>query len=530
MEKQITKAPNIFLAIIIGNRYYGITNLNERARYMTMNGIFSVAMIPLFLFGMFGLEEDIVRAGINFGIVGVCLLSLILMRTKMSLKTLPLIPVSLFGLYCLFLLYSGGQHLWLAVWFFAFPLISIFLLQMLRGVIGSIIGIIAASVMLYVPDISPIYEVDDQIKFRFVAGFVFILLLTMLFEWINILKDKKEEKLNAELLYERDNLVEKIDKATRDISGHLEKATADGKELNKVIMDSSASLSLISEHMEAAQQETNTQLVSVDQTSEYVLKIVDSINHLEEAVGLQAEHISSSSSSIEEMVANIDSIRSVSSEISRTAETLSRSSASGNHMLQKLAEEVDHLHERSEMLQEANKIIEDIAAKTSLLAMNAAIEAAHAGETGKGFAVVAGEVRKLAEQADKESKSISEEITKMEDSIEGISSVTEETVKSMNLIFNEITSLDRAFSQVNNAVDEQAVGGAQILTALKSIKDETERVKNGSIDIHSKSSSISNEMHKLQQISVNVTKMVNEVNEASKQISKSLDDAKKKMS
>ncbi|MCL2093129.1 MAG: methyl-accepting chemotaxis protein [Treponema sp.] len=517
---------SILSTIFLGRRYSRITSLNMRARYATMTGIFTLAMVPLGIFGLNSMADDPTRATINFGIVGVCILSLTLMRTRLSLRILPLFPVSLFGLYCLFLLYGGGLYLWLSVWIFAFPLIAIFLLEMFRGVIASILVIGAASALLYMPGISAAYEADPQMKFRYIAGFVFVLFLTIIFERVNMLKDKKEEALHEELTHERDKLQNEITRATSDITSHLEKATNDSTQLNKVILESSSALGSIRENMEGTLSETNVQLSSVDQTWEYVAKIVTSIDNLEESVISQASHISDSSASIEEMVANIESIRSVAAGISKTVDTLTNSSANGNAMLQKLAEEVEHLHQRSEMLQEANKIIEDIAAKTNLLAMNAAIEAAHAGETGKGFAVVASEVRKLAESASKESKSISEEISKMEDSINSITSVTEQTVKSMNLIFNEITSMDRAFSQVNSAVDEQASGGAQILHALKSIKDETEKVRTGSEDIHVQSGSISTEMQKLQEISMSVTKRVTEVNDASKQISSFLDSAK----
>jgi len=396
---------------------------------------------------------------------------------------------------------------------------------MTLGVIKSTIVIIAAGVLLYRPG-SVAFEMESAIKFRYIAGYIFIFALTIVFEYIGIKKDKKEASLNAELNNERDNLKKEVEKATADVTAHLNKATADGEKLNNVIQESSNALNVIHGNTEETLTETTTQLKSVEQTSEYISEIVKSINNLEEAVESQASHISNSSASIEQMVANIDSMRSVTKEIAKTADNLASASASGNEKMQKLAVEVGALHERAVMLQEANKIIQDISAKTNLLAMNAAIEAAHAGDSGKGFAVVADEIRKLAEMAGKESKHIKEEIKKMDNSIKSIGDTTGDTVKSMSLIFNEIKTMDSAFSQVNNAVEEQAQGGFQILKAISSIKDETEIVRKGSEDIQTQSGSIFNEMQKLQQISGNVTRKVNEVNEASKQISTVLENAK----
>jgi len=514
-----------FKTLFLGKRYYQLENVNDQVRYMIMNGIFMIAVIPLLIFGIQELSGDTTRATINFSISITVFLALIAMRSKIPLKIIPIPIVIMFGAYCIFLLYSGTLYLWVSIWLFTFPLISIFLCKMTMGVITSTIVIITAGILLYMPG-TIAYEMDGAIKFRYIAGYIFILTLTMVFEYVGILKDRKEARLNAELNKERDNLRQEVEKATADISAHLDKATADGEKLNKVILESSKALSIIHDNTEETLVETTVQLKSVEQTTEHISQIVKSINNLEEAVETQASHISTSSASIEQMVANIASIRSITNDITKTADNLAQASASGNEKMQKLAVEVGNLHERAVMLQEANKIIQDISAKTNLLAMNAAIEAAHAGESGKGFAVVADEIRKLAEMAGKESKHIKDEIRKMDNSIKSISGVTAETVKSMNIIFNEIKTMDSAFAQVNNAVEEQAEGGAQILTAISHIKDETGTVRTGSEDIQTQSGSIFNEMQKLQEISTNVTRKVNEVNDASKQISAVLENAK----
>jgi len=511
--------------IFPGKRYFRLSSVNDQVRYMIMTLIFSIAVVPLSVFGFQALSHDSVRASVNFSIAAAALFTLVALRTNIPLKFIPVPTVLMYGAYCVFLLYNGSLHLWVSIWIFSFPLVSIFLCKMFTGVVLSSLVISAASFLLYKPG-SSASGIEAAVKFRYIAGYVFIFALAAVFEYVSILKDKKEKQLNAELLHEKENLKSEIEKATDDISRHLGNATENGKRLNNVILESSMALDVISDNMEITLSETDTQLKSVSLASAHVSNIVSSVNVLEISVSSQASHIQSSSASIEQMVANINSVRSVVNSISKTADSLVQSSASGNDMMKKLSEEIGLLRQRSQMLQNANKIIQDISAKTNLLSMNAAIEAAHAGDSGRGFAVVADEVRKLADSSAKESKIIKNEINKMNDSIKSIAFVTEKTVQSMNLIFNGISDMDKAFAQVNNAVEEQAQGGFQILESLKTIKDETVKVKDETIDLHGQSGSIAKEMEILQKGSQNVKNRVNDTNEASKKISLFLENAK----
>jgi methyl-accepting chemotaxis protein len=96
----------------------------------------------------------------------------------------------------------------------------------------------------------------------------------------------------------------------------------------------------------------------------------------------------------------------------------------------------------------------------------------------------------------------------------------------MDTIFTEIKAMDASFAQVNHAVEEQAAGGSQILTALKTIHDMTVQVRDGANMIHRQSGSIHEEMSTLRRISQNVTTRAHEVKTASGNIASFLENTK----
>ncbi|ULQ58989.1 methyl-accepting chemotaxis protein [Brucepastera parasyntrophica] len=329
-------------------------------------------------------------------------------------------------------------------------------------------------------------------------------------------------KLQHALIKIRDSLSGAFEKLNLNLS----KMTRTSENLNNTIEQSSHSLETIVTSMGSVKAKTEDQLKSVRMTAGSVEEIVNNINSLNNAVVAQAEDIGESSAAIEEIVANINSMRSVVVETGKTTATLTASSEDGQRMLERLAEALNEIENQSAALQNANATIADIASRTNILSMNAAIEAARAGSSGKGFAVVAEEIRKLAELSGNESASISKEITEMEDVISQIGTLSGQTVETMATIFNEINTVNSSFSVVSSAVEEQAVGGSRILTSLERIKEMTEQVRSGTGSIHQQSETIYEEIEKLRQISGEVTRTVQDVQLAAEKISVSLEKTK----
>ena len=161
----------------------------------------------------------------------------------------------------------------------------------------------------------------------------------------------------------------------------------------------------VKQHKEEA--EVNKALKNIKSNIELQDKLIDE----------QTESVNTSSSAIEEMTANIHSVSQTLIANSKNVEALTEASERGKTALQTVAQEIQEIAKDSEGLLEINSVMNNIAAQTNLLSMNAAIEAAHAGESGKGFAVVADEIRKLAESSSKQSKITAGMLKKIKTSI-----------------------------------------------------------------------------------------------------------------
>ena len=189
-----------------------------------------------------------------------------------------------------------------------------------------------------------------------------------------------------------------------------------------------------------------------------------------------ADSVTTSSTAIEEMIANINSITNMLDTNAVAVKSLDEATVSGQHQIQEITKFVSSIEKSSNGLNEMSSVIQQIASQTNLLAMNAAIEAAHAGESGQGFAVVADEIRKLAEDSGKEAKKIAVVLKEVKSLIDETFKVTVSAQKDFEKVVALSTQVRDQESLVQSSVKEQNEGGTQVLEALDKIKNLTTTV------------------------------------------------------
>jgi methyl-accepting chemotaxis protein len=255
--------------------------------------------------------------------------------------------------------------------------------------------------------------------------------------------------------------------------------TNTGYELSVNMDKTSAAVENITSNFEIVQGLEEKQRKGSVEVHNALADIKSNIDYQTKLTDDQSDSVNTSSSAIEQMTANIHSVGQTLAENSKNVQALTEASERGRTAVQAVAQEIQEIAKDSEGLLEINLVMNKIASQTNLLSMNAAIEAAHAGEVGKGFAVVADEIRKLAESSGQQSKTTADMLKKIKASIDSITKSSDEVIARFGAIDTEVKTVSEHELNIRHAMEEQEVGGKQILDAIARLREITIEVHKG---------------------------------------------------
>jgi methyl-accepting chemotaxis protein len=263
-----------------------------------------------------------------------------------------------------------------------------------------------------------------------------------------------------------------------------------GEQLSKAADRGVSITQQVAAAIEEVARGNHSQTENVTDAAKTMEQFAASITAISRGAREQADYVNRASRIIDVMVRSIQEMAEGTHTISDSAENTSiaareggeavQSTISGMNRIQEkvteTAEKVKELGVYSEKIGEIIAVIDDIAGQTNLLALNAAIEAARAGEHGKGFAVVADEVRKLAERSSSATKEIAELITSIQSLTDRAVTAMEEGLREVDMGVGLSENAGRALGVILDNIKNAGVHMEGMITRTKELADNSSAV------------------------------------------------------
>ena len=318
--------------------------------------------------------------------------------------------------------------------------------------------------------------------------------------------------------------MQKIEHTIKAIGGNTQIMRNIGTNLDTNMIETAGAINQIHTNINEVQQQTVNQSQSVTETAATVEEMTNTIQRLAQRIEQQAERVSQSSGSAEKMTKNITAIIQSLAESTAVISRLVQATGDGKETLLATNNGIQKIMESSGGLMEASNIIQNIASQTNLLAMNAAIEAAHAGESGKGFAVVADEIRKLAEESSTQGKMITATLKNLGLEIESLSSSSKAVEGKFNVIFEAAGQVNGIAKALTETLKQQEDSSQAVLAVIQDVNTVTVEVQEDSAVMFKGSQEIAQEMHKLSDLTQVISLNMNEMASSAAKINNAVND------
>ncbi len=313
-----------------------------------------------------------------------------------------------------------------------------------------------------------------------------------------------KEKQNMDLINRLDTMLEKYQDDFSTVGAELSKSTT--STLNSV-----NDVNIIVEQTDQGLRS----FLDLIQSSKGQIQLLGSLNKTnQEQITQLSNATEQTSSSIEEMAQSLQSHMKTSQQRISLLENLLDHSQNSKDKIEQVSSQISLMSNHFDDVIESTGSITDIAKRTNLLAINASIEAAHAGEAGRGFAIVASEVRSLATESDAKSEDIKHNLILNKEQIQKTVILNKDSEYSFNEIYSELKKTVESLKQMLMSFGEMNDASAQITQAVHSLVESLTKA--------SKSTrSLSTELISFDQNYEKITNLLDSVHENQNNLKKS---------
>jgi methyl-accepting chemotaxis protein len=292
-----------------------------------------------------------------------------------------------------------------------------------------------------------------------------------------------------------------------------------GNELAENSSQAAAATGQIAAGIQKLKNQFDEESAGVGETGASMRDIMASVDALKTRIDGQAAHVGQSAASIEEMIKSIGEVTETLSANTENIQTLSRAAEAGRRDVEAVSGAISEIAKESEGLLSINQMMQTIAGQTNLLSMNAAIEAAHAGQVGAGFAVVADEIRKLSESSAEQSKTIAAVLKKIKGSIDAITASAGVMLQKFGGIEGDAAACAEQAERIRASMERQSQNSAAISASMTKLNEMTDEVRKESDRIASNGAVILRQTATLERTTHEAARDIDEMVAGTEQIS-----------
>ncbi len=324
----------------------------------------------------------------------------------------------------------------------------------------------ALSCFIFVPGYVLINRVDAIISV--VTGFLILIVVNLIILFLY--------KMDNTLIINAEYAANKANEAVEKMSGVLEQAKKGfdiGNNLSAYTVKANSDVSQIGDLYRYLVTEASNLTSETETIKDSSTQVLKQVNNMKNSVHSQNTAITQTSAAIAQISANLTNINEIAQKRKTSMNEVITSLDAQIHLIHKLFEEVSNVQKYSDGIHGFVNTVDNIASQTSLLAMNASIEAAHAGSFGKGFGVIAQEIRKLSEETAKNAGQISEVLKNNSKVVSSASSSTSDFKNYVEHSTEEFKNTILAIEEILSGVTEMDVGTREVMKAIQDIVDES---------------------------------------------------------